>query len=570
MNTTFSYKIRFSVLCLLMFLFSAPLFGQNATVKNAAKAVFSLNTFRADGTLIGTSYGVFISSQGEAISQWNPFIGASKAVVIDAQGKKYDVECLIGANSLYDICKFQVKGVTPSASVYQESGNNDTQLWFTSYKINSPELIPVAINKTESFSQGAEESASKDYTFYILKGNIPENKAFSPIYNSKGEIVALSQPLQSKGIVNAVSALYPAEMKFQQLGNSANALSQSNIPTILPTDYKDAQVALMFAGQQRNDESYNSFVEYFIHKFPSKPDGYEARARINTSVKQFASAASDMEKAISVADDKAAMHFSYSNMILQKCAYMPDDTFALWTLDKAIEEIDKACAIDSNPVYLQHKAKILYVKQDYQEAYNLYMQLQDTHLSGPETMLAATQCQQALGADFNVIIEHMDSTIAVCPKPLTYQSAPYVFERGLIYQGAGQFRKAIFDYNDYEKLMVGNRIHPDFYYNRFICEREARLYKQALDDINKAISLNPYEPIYLCEKGSLELRLKMIDEAISSANKAIIINSSFADAYAILGAAQCAKGKKHEGLLNLERSKELGYANADMLIERYK
>ena len=62
--------------------------------------------------------------------------------------------------------------------------------------------------------------------------------------------MALSHPLQSKGTVNAVSALYPADMKFQQLGNSANTLSQSNIPAILPADYKNAQVALMFAGQQ--------------------------------------------------------------------------------------------------------------------------------------------------------------------------------------------------------------------------------------------------------------------------------------------------------------------------------
>ena len=75
-------------------------------------------------------------------------------------------------------------------------------------------------------------------------------------------------------------------------------------------------------------------------------------------------------------------------------------------------------------VYLQHKAKVLYAKQDYQNAYNIYMQLQSTRMYGPENMYAATQCQQAMGADFSVLIQHMDSTIAVCPKPMTYQSAP--------------------------------------------------------------------------------------------------------------------------------------------------
>jgi hypothetical protein len=62
----------------------------------------------------------------------------------------------------------------------------------------------------------------------------------------------------------------------------------------------------------------------------------------------------------------------------------------------------------------------------------------------------------------------------------------------------------------------------------------------------------------------------MADQAIASANKALIIDSLFADAYAILGAAQCVKGNKHEGLLNLERAKGLGYANADVLIKKYK
>lgn len=562
--------LRYFTICFVISFMSLSVLGQNSLVKKAANAVFSLSTFRADGSLLDTSYGVFVSSNGEAISQWKPFVGASKAIVVDAKGKKYDVEGLIGANSLYDICKFQVKGLTPAAVVFPETDSNETQFWFAAYKANSPNLIPVSLEKKETFTQTTEASVQKKYSFYILNGKLPDNKDYSPIFNTKGEVVALSQALQANGRVNAVSALFPSEMVFQQLGNSANTLATSNIPTILPIDYKDAQVALMFASQQRKGDAYSIFVDYFISKFPTKPDGYEARARIYTADKKFLLAAADMEKAIEYAEDKASMHFSYSNMILQKEIYMPSDTFSLWNLDKALNEVEQAYRNDSNLVYLQHKAKVLYAKQDYQNAYNIYMQLQSTRMSGPENMYAATQCQQAMGADFSVLIQHMDSTIAVCPKPMTYQSAPYVFERGLMYQKEGIYRKAIFEYNDYEKFMVGNQLHPDFYYNRFICEREARLYKQALEDIEKAISLNPYEPIYLCEKGSLELRLRMADQAIASANKALIIDSSFADAYAILGAAQCVKGNKHEGLLNLERAKGLGYANADVLIKKYK
>ena len=39
-------------------------FAQSPQIKKAAQAVFSLNTFRADGTLISTSHGVFINTNG--------------------------------------------------------------------------------------------------------------------------------------------------------------------------------------------------------------------------------------------------------------------------------------------------------------------------------------------------------------------------------------------------------------------------------------------------------------------------------------------------------------------------
>ena len=44
-----------------------------------------------------------------------PFIGADKAVIVDSKGQNHDVECLLGANEIYDIAKFQVSGKTAAA-----------------------------------------------------------------------------------------------------------------------------------------------------------------------------------------------------------------------------------------------------------------------------------------------------------------------------------------------------------------------------------------------------------------------------------------------------------------------
>lgn len=540
--------------------------AQNAMVKKAAQATFSLNTFRADGTPLATSHGVFVSNNGDAIAQWKPFVGAAKAVVIDSKGKKYDVEGLIGANDIYDVCKFHVKGMTDNAPVAKTMVDANGTLWLASYSVKGAKIVQAKVAELEKFSIAG---SSQQYPFYILNVNAPDDVTFCPVINESGEIAALLQSA-GNGTANAVSALYPTEMQMQQLGDNTTTLAQSLIAPMLPTDYSEAQLALMLASQHRQDEAYKVVVEQFIKFFPQKPDGYQARARILLAAKDFQAAKADMEKSISVADDKADAHNAFSNLILDKEIYMADETADGWTLDNALNEAKQAYATSDLPIYLQQQGKVLFMMQKYDEAYNVYMQLQQTNLAGPETMYAAVQCRKAANAPLDEIVTLMDSTIAVCPHPLTFQSAPYVFQRGAIYQEYGQYRKAINDFNAYEKLMVGNFIPAEFYYNRFICEREGRVFQQALDDITKATELDSANPDYFCELGSLQLRLKMNDEAIASANKALLLDRRHADAYAVLGVAQCTSGKKHEGLLNLEEAKSLGYEPADELIKKYK
>ena len=76
--------------------------------KKASKSVFTLKTFAADGTLIASTNGFFVRDNGEAVSCFSPFKGASRAVVIDASGKEIPVALILGANETYDVVKFQV------------------------------------------------------------------------------------------------------------------------------------------------------------------------------------------------------------------------------------------------------------------------------------------------------------------------------------------------------------------------------------------------------------------------------------------------------------------------------
>ena len=88
--------------------------AQDAKVTKAAKSVFTLTTFKADGSIIATTHGVYCGDNGDAISAFQPFVGANSAAIIDASGKKYDVEAIYGANSMYDICRFRVSSKSTS------------------------------------------------------------------------------------------------------------------------------------------------------------------------------------------------------------------------------------------------------------------------------------------------------------------------------------------------------------------------------------------------------------------------------------------------------------------------
>ena len=557
------------LLCLCFCSFCAPLSAQSPQVKKAAKAIFSLNTFRADGTPIATSFGVFVSQDGTAVSQWKPFVGAAKAFVVDTDGKKYNVEALVGANDIYDVCKFKVEGQTPSASVSQTPVAEKEQLWLVGYKAKSPRLLHSSVKKVEPFSTTTAISSEKSYGYYILDLQTPENVLFSPLLNENGEVVALLHTASKDGVANAVSAVYPSEMNAQTIGAGAITLSASSIPVVLPSDYKDAQLTLLMASQNRKGEAYNTLVDYFIKKFPQKVDGYEARARIFLSNREYDKAEQDMQKAISISEDKADQHYALSQLILDKNLYMPQDSVPSWSLERALSETESAYSQKDSPLFLHQKAKVLAAMRRFEDAAKVYLSLQNTSLAGPDMMVAASMCRQQAGAPFEETIALMDSALNCCPQPLTFQSAKYVSIRANMYQQEGLYRKAINDFNLYEKLMVGYNLHPDFYYNRFICERESKQFQQALDDISKAIEKNSNNEGYRCEKASLLLRLRMNEEAIAEANRALIINPESADAYAVLGAAQCSLGKKHEGLLNLQQAKSLGYSSADELINRF-
>ena len=535
--------------------------AQPSWVKKATKSVFTLKTFAEDGSLIGSSNGFFTSDKGDAVSNYTPFKGASRAVVIDASGKELPVVSIVGVNDMYDVVKFRVSGKTQPLAISSATTPVSSQVWLLPY--HEVKNVPAGtIRKAETFQA--------EYEYYTVALTMPANTVSTPLINQAGEVVGLmQQPATDKDTLSyAVSARFADSLKISGFGMNEATLLQTKIKKELPDDQKEAVLALYMASSRQDSASYVNMVEDFIRKFPKAADGYMYRAQIEMSTNNFAAAEKDMETAISNSTQKDDTHYNYARMIYNKIIFQADVPYDNWTLDKALEEIRLANTLNPQPTYRQMEANILFGQKKYSEAYDIYSQLTNTNLKGAEVYFSAARCKEML-KDSTAMLALLDSTINCFTKPYLKDAAPYLWARAQARLQAKKYRDAISDMNDYEELMVAN-INDNFYYLRYQAEVDGRLYQQALNDITRAIVMNPKETFYYAEKASLEIRVGLYDNAIATAKESISVDANDSDGYLFLGVAQCLKGNKKEGIPNLQKAKDMGNLQAEALIEKYK
>ena len=549
------------ILLILLGVMPLVAMAQPSWVKKATKSVFTLKTFAEDGSLIGSSNGFFTSDKGDAVSNYTPFKGASRAVVIDASGKELPVVSIVGVNDMYDVVKFRVNGKTQPLAISSATTPVSSQVWLLPY--HEVKNVPAGtIRKAETF-QG-------EYEYYTVALTMPANTVSTPLINQAGEVVGLmQQPATDKDTLSyAVSARFADSLRISGFGMNEAALLQTKIKKELPDDQKEAVLALYMASSRQDSASYVNMVEDFIRKFPKASDGYMYRAQIEASSNNFAAAEKDMETAISNSTQKDDTHYNYARMIYNKIIFQADVPYDNWTLDKALDEIRLANTLNPQPTYRQMEANILFGQKKYNEAYDIYTELANTNLKGAEVYFSAARCKEML-KDSTAMLALLDSAMNCFTKPYLKEAAPYLWARAQARLQAKKYRDAISDMNDYEELMVAN-INDNFYYLRHQAEVDGRLYQQALNDITRAIVMNPKETFYYAEKASLEIRVGLYDNAIATAKESIAIDANDSDGYLFLGVAQCLKGNKKEGIPNLQKAKDMGNLQAEALIQKYK
>ena len=538
--------------------------------EKAKKAVFSVVTYDKENKIKGTGNGFYIDAQGTALSDYTLFENAARAVVINADGKQQDVSRILGANSMYDIVKFN----TPI-------DKKQTTLTLASQPAKVGEtvyLLPYSTQKATTLQIGkvtSVDSIGNNSFYYTLEMKTGEKTVSCPIMNAKGEVLGLIQKNASDESMEsyAIGASYGASLAISALSMNDGALNKIGIKKALPDTEEQALVFLYMSSEQMDKETYLSVLNDFLSQYPHSMEGYIRRANYYMSMKdtsKYPLADEDLKKAIEVSSSKEDAMFQvakamYSYLISQE----GKEGYEEWSYDKTLELIRDAIQKNNQPLYVQLEGDILFAQGKYGEAFNCYDKVNQSSLASAATFYSASKAKQLTeGSDINEVLALMDSAIVKLSKPYFGEAAPYFYERADLRAQAGKYREAVMDYNTFYDAVSGD-VTAYFYFQREQAEMQCRMYQQALNDINKAVEMAPEEVDYWVEKGSVHLRVNQLDEAIAAFNKALSMNDQYAAAYRMLGYCQAMQKKNKEACANFAKAKELGDEVVDQLIEKY-
>lgn len=538
--------------------------------EKARKAVFSIVTYDKENKIKGTGNGFYIDAQGTALSDYTLFEGADRAVIINADGKQLDVNRILGANSIYDVVKFNTpmekKQVTLSIATQPAKVNEIVY------------LLPYSTQKATTIQTArvtAVDSIGSNSFYYTLEMKTNDKLVSCPIMNNAGQVLGLIQKNADSESTEsyAIGAGYGAALNISGLSVSDQTLNRIGIRKALPNNEEQALVYLYMSTEQMDEKGYMALLEDFIQAYPNNHEGYirRANARIYSNhAEQYPMATKDLEDAIKIANNKNEASYQAAKAIYAyQVSLAGKEAYKEWSYDKALETIRQAIESDPQPVYTQLEGDILFAQGKYAEAFTCYEKVNQSPIADASTFYSSAKTKQLIeGSDMNEVIALMDSAIVKLKKPYFAEAAPYFYERANMLNEAGKYRDAVKDYNTFYDAISGE-VTALFFYQRAQAEMQCRMFQQGLDDINRAVEMEPEDMDYLLEKGSIHLRVNQLAEAESAFLKVLDKDDKNAVAYRLLGYSLALQKKTKEACAYFDKAKELGDELVDKLIEKY-
>ena len=557
---------------LLFFLIQGSMAQTPKWVEKAKRAVFSVVTYDKNDKMLNTGNGFFVSEDGLALSDYTLFKGAEREVVITSEGKQMPVSLILGANDMYDVIKFRVaitEKKVPALIVAKTAPAVGADAWMLPY--STQKSIACVTGKVKEVSKVAGE-----YHYYTLGMQMKDKMVSCPVMNAEGQVFGIAQ--KSSGIDTvttcyAAGAAFAMAQKISALSLGDAALKKIGIRKGLPETEDQALVYLFMASSSLSGDDYEKLLDDFIRQFPANADGYLRRANYYAAKGKddqtwYDKAVADFNQALKVAQKKDDVYYNIGKLMYAYQLSKPEKTYKDWTYDTALQNVRQAIAIDPLPIYIQMEGDILFAQQDYAGALAAYEKVNASNIASPATFFSAAKTKELAKGDPKEVVALMDSCIARCPQPITADFAPYLLERAQMNMNAGQPRNAMLDYDAYHTAVKGE-VNDVFYYYREQAALKARQFQRALDDIVKAIEMNPTDLTYQAEHAVVNLRVGRYEEAIQILDNILKADPKYAEAYRLLGLCQIQLKKTDEACGNFKKAKELGDPNVDELITKY-
>ncbi|MDR1456367.1 MAG: serine protease [Tannerella sp.] len=540
--------------------------------EKAKKAVISLEIQDRNGTL-RKGNGFFVQENGEAVSDYTLFAGAEKAFATDADGRRFPVTQILGADEMYDVIRFRVdvpKRVTALVPATEQPVQGTVAC-----------LLSRDLEKDAALPGGTvvEVSRVKEaYGYFKIDAPLTSSQVSLPLLTPEGEVFAMAQEDASgQHQTYGISVPYILSLRIAPTDLFSKTYAAMDIRKAWAATPEDAQIALLFYASQQDAPAYLETLNDFIASFPNVSAGYQQRAShyayhrkdlAATEAEQerlLSLAQADMETGAKYMETKGEYFYEQAKLIYGVASGDSALQLPAWSMEAAWANVRKAIAENDEPAYRQLEGDMAFYRGDYGQAYESYLMVSRSPLaSGFSFYMAARARQQMPDANLAEVIALMDSAIGKSAS-LPDDALVYLQENAGLKMQLGMYDAAAADYDRCYTLAAGN-VSDAFYYLREQARFRAGNLDGALKDISSAIILDPQNAIYYAEEASIYLRRQLPDKAQESLLKAISLDPDFASSHRLLGVSYLRQEKKDEACKAFQKARELGDPVVDKLI----
>ena len=532
-------------------------------VDRARQAVAGVLTYK-DGQLKGSGTAVVVGSKGDVLVSYGLMHQSDSAVVIDAKGKARPVTGIVGLNSLYDCVRMRVGADKkllgmPLSAIGASVGD---ELYMLAYgNKGTGAVTKVKVSAVDSLYSNA---------YYTIDLKMQESYESLPLVNADGELVAVMQPMTAGDTCSyAIALTISDELVATSVTYGRGYYNGIGIRTLLPEDKETALSCLYMQAVVGDSLSFRRTVNDFIAAYPNAYEGYMSRAEyMAVYCRDMDGASADWEKALSCGDKDAEVYFNKAKVIYSIVQSGDTVSHEVLSRDNAFEALDKAIELDAQPLYVNYKADALLENGMFEGAYECYVSLAATSLRSADVFARAAQCQGSL-KNYSVAVELMDSAVACFDGQTLQGAAPYILTRALLKCSAERYREAVFDYNRYEEIM-GVVPNANFYYLRSQAEVKGKMFQQALNDLERAILIEPSNVTFYLEKGLLCYRVNLLEDGAIALEDAKKMMPDAPDVHYILGCIYSKSGNKALAVENLKKAVSLGHPGAQVKLDEIK